>query len=204
MIPSCHVIWWIDAHISASSSSITTTRPRNYSLFHVPNGSLIRSVGGLSKYFYRGLWLDYLNADVIGQSINRRGVALDFPHHVTVSSSFSARFLYGFPCRFQRAWTVLCSMKHPLDVVRVGACNSLAKLHWAVSPRVVKFHQWLLSRVSCLFSHPWINDACARWQGVIIFVYAPSQWETTLQCSFVFHWLGAHTKWSLRRWTILS
>ena len=37
--------------------------------------SLIRSVGGLSKYFYRGLWLDYLNADVIGQSINRRGVA---------------------------------------------------------------------------------------------------------------------------------
>ena len=36
--------------------------------------SLIRSVGGLSKYFYRGLWLDYLNADVIGQSINRHGV----------------------------------------------------------------------------------------------------------------------------------
>ena len=42
-----------------------------------------------------------------------------------VSSSISARFLYGFPYRFQRAWTVLCSMKHPLDVVRVGAWNSL-------------------------------------------------------------------------------
>ena len=42
-----------------------------------------------------------------------------------VSSSVSARFLYGFPYRFQRAWTVLCSMKHPLDVVRVGAWNSL-------------------------------------------------------------------------------
>ena len=39
--------------------------------------SLIRSVGGLSKYFYLGLWLDYLNADVIGQSINRCGVAYD-------------------------------------------------------------------------------------------------------------------------------
>ena len=37
--------------------------------------SLIRSVGGLSKYFYQGLWLADLNADVVGQSINRRGVA---------------------------------------------------------------------------------------------------------------------------------
>ena len=29
------------------------------------------------------------------------------------------------------------------------------------------------------------------------FVYAPSQWETTLQCNFVCHWLGAYTKFSL-------
>ena len=46
-----------------------------------------------------------------------------------VSSFVSARFLYGFPYRFQRAWTVLCSMKHPLDVVRVGAWNSLHRVH---------------------------------------------------------------------------
>ena len=37
--------------------------------------SLIRSVGGLSKCYYQGLWLAVLSADVIGQSINRRGVA---------------------------------------------------------------------------------------------------------------------------------
>ena len=37
----------------------------------------------------------------------------------------SARFLYGFPYRFQKAWTVLCSMKHPPDAVRVGAWKSL-------------------------------------------------------------------------------
>ena len=30
------------------------------------------------------------------------------------------------------------------------------------------------------------------------FVYAPSQWETTLQCNVVSHWLGAYTKWSLQ------
>ena len=40
---------------------------------------------------------------------------------------------HWFPYRFQRAWTVLCSMKHPLDVVRVGAWNSLwldSGLNW--------------------------------------------------------------------------
>ena len=41
--------------------------------------SLIRSGGGLSKCFYQGLWLVDLNADVIGQSINRRGVDLGLP-----------------------------------------------------------------------------------------------------------------------------
>ena len=29
------------------------------------------------------------------------------------------------------------------------------------------------------------------------FVYVPSQWETTLHCNIVSHWLGAYTKWSL-------
>ena len=29
------------------------------------------------------------------------------------------------------------------------------------------------------------------------FVYAPNQWETTLHCNVVSHWLGAYTKWSL-------
>ena len=29
------------------------------------------------------------------------------------------------------------------------------------------------------------------------FVYAPYQWETTLQYNIVSHWLGPYTKWSL-------
>ena len=29
------------------------------------------------------------------------------------------------------------------------------------------------------------------------FVNAPSQWEMTLQCNIISHWLGAYTKWSL-------
>ena len=62
---------------------------------------------------------------MIGQSINRCGVALEFPHYGMVSSSVSARFLYGFPYRFQRSWTVLWSTKHLQDVVGVGEWNNL-------------------------------------------------------------------------------
>ena len=29
------------------------------------------------------------------------------------------------------------------------------------------------------------------------FVHAPSQWEMTLHCNVISHWLGAYTKWSL-------
>ena len=29
-------------------------------------------------------------------------------------------------------------------------------------------------------------------------MYAPSQWEMTLQCNIVLHWLGIYTKWSLQ------
>ena len=35
--------------------------------------------------------------------------------------------------------------------------------------------------------------ACCRDHSV----YAPSQWETTLHCNVVSHWLSAYTKWSL-------
>ena len=31
-----------------------------------------------------------------------------------------------------------------------------------------------------------------------LFVYAPSQWETTLHCNVVSHWQGSFTKWSLQ------
>ena len=36
-----------------------------------------------------------------------------------------------------------------------------------------------------------------QWVNRDHFVYAPSQWETTLQCNVVSHWLGAFRKWTL-------
>ena len=36
------------------------------------------------------------------------------------------------------------------------------------------------------------------WESSGHFVNAPSQWEMTLQCNVISHWLGVFTKWSLR------
>ena len=36
------------------------------------------------------------------------------------------------------------------------------------------------------------------------FVYAPSQWEMTLPCNVISHWLGAYTKWSLSTCNIIA
>ena len=43
------------------------------------------------------------------------------------------------------------------------------------------------------------NNAALTFVGKCIdhFVYAPSQWKTTLQCNVVSHWLGAYTKLSI-------
>ena len=59
---------------------------------------------------------------------------------------------------------------------------------WFVEPKILFFDR----SVECLQ------------QGLIMskdlqdqFVYVPSQWETTLQCNVVSHWLGTFTKWCL-------
>ena len=51
----------------------------------------------------------------------------------------------------------------------------------------------------CYWLHGQIIALCISYTYCRVhFVYAPSQWETTLHCNVVSHWLGAYTKWSLR------
>ena len=38
----------------------------------------------------------------------------------------------------------------------------------------------------------------------IIFMYAPSKWETTLECNVASHWLGAYSKLFLWWYDILK
>ena len=45
-----------------------------------------------------------------------------------------------------------------------------------------------LTRIQCGSNMPVHRDH---------FMYAPSQWETTLQCNGISHWQGAYMKWSL-------
>ena len=54
---------------------------------------------------------------------------------------------------------------------------------------------------------------CLLWVEVLIYVMpqslqsgiilcVPSQWEMTLHCNVISHWLGTHTQWSLLQWCI--
>ena len=64
--------------------------------------------------------------------------------------------------------------------------------------RVVSNRSIELSLYCSTFS--WTTLTGIYWAYTVIrdhFVYVLSQWETTLQCDIVSHWLGAPTKWSL-------
>ena len=74
------------------------------------------------------------------------------------------------------------------------------------------------TRATCVFtiSKLWVHDMFVKLYVEVIsflgdtsvcnliprirdhFVYAPSQWETKLQCNTISHWPVAFTKWSLR------
>ena len=60
------------------------------------------------------------------------------------------------------------------------------ELNWPIS----KF-KWQMSEITCGPLGSVSKDH---------FVYAPSQWETTLQCNVVSHWLDTFIKWSLVSW----
>ena len=51
--------------------------------------------------------------------------------------------------------------------------------------------------VDCIaiFAH-WNNLMKKSWHGQELSVDVPSQWETTLHCNVISHWLGTYKKWS--------
>ena len=83
---------------------------------------------------------------------------------MAVSSSFSAWFLYGFPYRFQRARTVLCSTKHPLDVVRVGTWNNLT----TCLPRMLA---WKAAGVGVQVASFMVNSHNSLWINTFILMH---------------------------------
>ena len=96
--------------------------------------------------------------------------------------------------------------------------NSLVRVHWNSGPwfnikmssyqyRESHYRDKTILRPSYLHNEIpytgkmtslyWINPLVTLCIHSDHFVYVPSQWETTLQCNVVSHWLGACTKWSL-------
>ena len=110
---------------------------------------------------------------------------------------------------FNLIWS-LSSLATPHWIIFFISSNMMgAFYHWTV------YNYWRHQRLSIWFNislagHSWWLEKCRHSQcsGTHYgkanhtlqgsFVYAPIQWETTLQCNVVSHWLGAYTKWSLQ------
>ena len=56
---------------------------------------------------------------------------------------------------------------------------------------------WFISLYHHVDSYLWSVCATSKQYNRDRSVYAPSQWETTLQCNAFYHWLGVYTEWSL-------
>ena len=66
--------------------------------------------------------------------------------------------------------------------------NGMQTFHYGIVQNRTHVVRWLYSAGPYIIHSTTIRDH---------FVYAPSQWEATLQCNVIPHWLGACTKWSL-------
>ena len=61
--------------------------------------------------------------------------------------------------------------------------------------------------ISLILTSPWYSHSSHAYSSTLAmyqffseadyFMYAPSQWETSLQCNDASHWLGAYLDWSL-------
>ena len=81
--------------------------------------------------------------------------------------------------------------------------NGLLLMCWVIVTWTLEYIlQWNSSwntKISIQVIH--LKMSSVKWQLFCSsrdhFVYAPSQWQMTLHCNVVSHWLGAYTKWSL-------
>ena len=70
------------------------------------------------------------------------------------------------------------------------------KLHWNYSSKFQTFFSKKMLSTYIMSAILLTSWTYIQWSFCVL-QYAPSQWEPTLQCNAVSHWLGACTKWSL-------
>ena len=134
---------------------------------------------------------------------NAENVSIWWRHH-KVKMSFRD-FLYRNGPGNDGVPSILVQVMHARLITDVSVKSSF---HWEGSAAMQPsgMAKFLLEPSNITwFRSNLVNENSLRkllWQGsfcVCAFVYAPSQWQTTLQCNVVSHWLGAFTKRLLSR-----
>ena len=105
-----------------------------------------------------------------------------------------------FPWNWRCEWKVICKMDP------WGSSGYKTAIWFSIREKItgiIKNYRlksnlpvlWLLMHLCIHKLGP--GGAFHKWYYRDHLVYAPSQWETTLHCDIVSHWLATYTKWSL-------
>ena len=86
---------------------------------------------------------------------------------------------------------------HPLQWgggILVDHWSTISSYHCQCCPYCVPYHRYVCYHTLGMTANTVVSNPPMTG---IVFVKAPSQWETTLQCNVVSYWLGTFIKWSL-------
>ena len=89
---------------------------------------------------------------------------------------------------------ILLRLKKKYEQKQPSKLNSDAR-YLALVYKVGGWHLAFVYKVAG-FKILWLNQGS--------FQHVPNQWETTLHCNIISHWLGAYTKWSLLNYKMTS
>ena len=106
----------------------------------------------------------------------------------------------------------------------IGSDNGLSRVRhqaifWTsaglllIAPWETKFNDILIGNLTFSFKKIHLKMSTAKWWAFCLSLnvlnrdqsrYAPSQWEISLHCNDISHWLGTYLDWSLVKWMVSS
>ena len=151
---------------------------------------------------YRDVIISTLASQITGISIVYSTVCTDADQRKYQSSAslVFVRWIHRRPVNSPHKGPVTRKIFQFDDVSMVLKFPSL----WINHETCVKYtiqRLWCQCKIQIvLLSHQFTIISVIAWSYSMLshFVYAPSQWETTLQRNVISHWLGAYKEWALR------
>ena len=97
-------------------------------------------------------------------------------------------------------WLVDISRQRSINLIKSCSTCSMSRTpatsqKWGHKTTIIAH----VNNKDCLLWHTWLRHLWQGHEAINIrdhFVYTPSQWEMTLQCNVISHWLDAYTRWS--------